>query len=95
MNVKDHMAILQRVELLKQNLGLSPYFSFYFLSSATETRAGLSKNEHSLSVWHLLIPVMNKPGRLLCSILNVFTWSSFLAALPQQEQYGILLDLSN
>lgn len=28
MNVKDHMAILQRVELLKQNLGPSPYFSF-------------------------------------------------------------------
>lgn len=41
---------LQRVELFKQKLGLSPYFSFYFLSSATETRAGLSKNEHSPSV---------------------------------------------
>lgn len=49
MNVKDHMAILQRVELLKQNLGQSPYFSFHFLSPVTETRAGLSKNEHSLS----------------------------------------------
>lgn len=67
MNVKDHMAILQRVELLKQNLGRSPYFSFHFLSPVTETRAGLSKNEHSLSTWHLLIPIMNKPGS--CSVL--------------------------
>jgi len=43
MNVRDHMAILQRVELLKQNLGLSPYFSFYFLSSVSELRADLPK----------------------------------------------------
>lgn len=72
MNVKDHMAILQS-GIVKQNVGLSPCFSFYFLSSATETRAGLSKNEHSLSVSHFLIPIVNKPGCLLCSILNVFT----------------------